>query len=400
MLDPLAKLNASSHPLASQIVSAHQMQKIKILRIKYGWPEKTEMADNKFVYRMVKCNGPDLFQDLREFAEYNAQIKDHACLYAINTLASSGALAKAIKLYDDLDDEYVQKISGVLLRTTTALIEDAIADKDEFNHLMELIKHIISREHSAFGKKVYGNLLRVQLLRDVFGLNVTLDSLKEPAVVDRYMNEGIDHLIGKLKEKPANFVHNAMKFIQLLAKALNVEGVQVTLRFCRQMRHVHLACALAIMVVGLYSATVQNGNDFIDLAVLLLAQQATMIEDHKCDTLLSMAYPMAQQLLLMVQNVDKMVFYDDIRELLRWTRIGTHSYNMDRIEQYMGSSDELDADVSSGRSHISHSDSLSMLCCFVFLVLCRLSRLLWKTSVAMIQMWSSSGAIHYPFSSK
>lgn len=315
------------------------------MRNKYGWPENAADSDVKFVYRMVKCNGPDLFQDLHEFTEYNVSIKDHAYLYAISSLTSSGCVAKAIKLYDELDDQYTQKISNVLLRTTTGLIEEATDDKEEFNNLMELIKHIISREHSPISKKVFADLMKVDLLRDTFGLSASLQSLKQPELVDRHLKEGIANLIRKLKQSPDNLVHNAMKYIRLLASALNVEGAQVTLQFCRQMKNVQLTCALTKMVLHLYTVNMQNANDFIDLAVLLLAQQTLMIDDVKCDTTVPMTYPLAHQLLLSVQNIS-IVFYEEIRDLLKWARIGTHSYDMDSIEDFMKSNDELDADVS------------------------------------------------------
>lgn len=319
------------------------MQKVKILRIKYGWPENVTDSDIKFVYRMVKCNGADLFQDLREFTNYNSSIKKNAYLYAINTLTISGLVARAIKLYDDLGAQYTQSISGVLLCTATALIRESMNDKDEFGNYMELIKHIISRDDSAFGKNVYDNLHKVNTLREIFDLNVTKQSLENSHTKNELLQNGIQNLIGKLKQSPANFEHNAMKFIQLLATALNVDGVRVTMHFCRELKNVQLSCALARMVLDLYTANMQNAGDFIDMAVLLLAQQTQMIDEAKCERT-TMAYPLAQRLLLMVQEVN-IVYYDEICDLLRWTRIGTHSFDTEQVDAYMESNVELDEET-------------------------------------------------------
>lgn len=317
------------------------MQKMKLLKIKYGWDANATDSNIKFANRMIKVNGPDLIADIHEFVEYDTKNKIQIYITAIHTLAQSGHLAIGFKLLDSLDENIAAQVANSTFRITAILIEDEIAQPEIFDNLMELMKHIITSKGIGQDEKcLYRSLLKIQILRDHFELIVKSSALRDARNVDQYLKKGISHLIQKLNEAPPNFVQKAWANIQLLAKALDCNAIDVTIKLAKQLKNVQFTCAIAKYVLDMYTANHQNCNEFIQLAVLLIVQQTAIT-----NSIPSMSYPVAHQLLLSVQSVS-LIYSDEIRDLINWTRIGNHAYDLDQIETYFQQNDVLDNTVS------------------------------------------------------
>lgn len=322
------------------------MQKIKILRIKYGWDENATGSNTKFAFRIIKMNYPDLIKDLKTFTEFDPSIKHSSNYYAVHNLSLAGDVEKAIQLLSSLNDADRHDCCSKVLKITTILIEDELDNPIAFDGLMELLRYVNTLDVGLVQEKsLYESLLRIQLLRNKFKINATALSLKESAKIKLYLQQGIDYTIDVLKETKQKFVNKACHHIQLLAKALNVDIVRVVIKLATQVKHVRFTSALAKFVLNLCSVNSDNCDAHIDLAVLLMSQQILMLDDDKCDNHnVAMSYPLAYRLLDEAQRVG-FIFADDTRELLNWTRIGNNIYSLEAIDEYLKADVELDENV-------------------------------------------------------
>lgn len=344
-LDAILKLRFSSHPLAGEIVSEYQSQEIKKLRLKYGWKADDNLDTNsmRFIFRMVKVNPPDLILDIRTYVEFKPLIKGGAYFYCAHRLAATGYVEKSIQLIDSLGEEDARKCCNRILKITSVLTQDEIDSPDAFRDLIELMKHAAVKASGSYEKAVFDNLLRLQILRNDFGLKITMDEMTQTKNKEQFLKQGIDSILNQLRNCHQDFVQKAWNSILLLAKALNFDVVKIVLKLVQQINNVRFTSAMSKLTLEFVVVNGDNWRFFIDLAVLLMVQQCIALDGVNSDNYINpMSYPLAYRLLIQAQKSTD----ENIRELLNWSRIGNDAYSLDSIHSYLESSGGLDDNVS------------------------------------------------------
>lgn len=350
VLEPILKLRLSSHPLAAEIIDEYQMQKVKIMKMKYGWnPDVICKNKLQFVARMVKMNGDDsLFQDLREFVEGEAALKRSGYFYCAHELARTGNIDRAIRFMDSLKNENdFTQCCNQIVSITTKLIEDELDNPEAFEQMMELLKYVLVKRPNDELNSIIQSLQGVQQLRNEFGMNVTLTSLSDRSKTEDFLNQSIDKLIEILGQQTTRFAQKAWTTVQRISNVLRLDVVNVALKLSTRIDNVRFTCALARIVFDSAKISANNCNLFVELALLLIAQQCHVLEGPMGDNYtVSFAYPLAYLILSRADQVGG----EDIREVLNFSRIGHDAFTLVRVQDYLNSNSDEDDNVSSSGS--------------------------------------------------
>lgn len=344
-LDPILKLRSSGHPLAGDIEMEYQNQKIRIMRLKYGWKPDTNYSTNdmKFIYRMLKVNPPDLISDIREYVEVAQSIKTSAYFYCAHQLAKSGYVEKSIKFIDSLNEKDSRECCDQILKITPKLIEEEIDSPETFRDLMELMKYVIVKDVNRQEKGVFDDLMHLQILRKQFNLKIKMADLTRMGNKKVFLVQGIDSLMEQLRSCHEGFVQKAWSCILLLAKTLRLDVVVVVMELIKRINNVRFTCAMSKLILDFAVVNESNYNCYIYLAVLLIAQQCIALDGINSDNyIVPMSYPLAYRLLIEAQKSTD----ENIRDLLNWSRIGNDAYSLDRIYNYLDGTGDLDENVS------------------------------------------------------
>lgn len=349
VLEPILKLRLSSHPLAAEIINEYQMQKLKIMKLKYGW-NLDAISKNKFhfVARMVKTNDEALFTDLKEFVEGDATLKRSAYFYCAHELARTGNIDRAIRFLDSLqnDTDFTQCCNQIIT-ITTKLIEDELDNPETFDQMMELLKYVLVKRPNDELNNVIQSLQGVQQLRHEFGINVTLTSLSDRSKTDEFLSQSIEKLIEILGTQKDRFAQKACTTIQQIASVLRLDVVHVALKLLTRVNNVRFTCAVARIILDSVQIAANNCHLHVELALLLIAQQCHVLEGPMGDSYaVSLSYPIAYNILSRANQFGS----GDIRDLLNFSRIGFDAFTLERVQQYMDSYSDEDDKVSTSRA--------------------------------------------------
>lgn len=120
--------SSSNHPLAASIKSEYDLQKIRILKIKYGW--QPDSIDNHLALacRIIKMNSPELIIDLKTLISSDSTKTASISFYGAYELSKRGDIEKALHFLNSLTEEQYQEcctkfINIVLVRTTTINVQ-------------------------------------------------------------------------------------------------------------------------------------------------------------------------------------------------------------------------------------------------------------------------------------
>lgn len=119
MLNPLLKFRLSTHPLAAEITTEYNLQAIKTIKLKYGWPADVNGQIMKLACRIVKLNLPEMNEDIQVLVKTDPKSSASINFYCAYQLACTGNLDVSIQFMDKLDDdkctECLKEILSILL---------------------------------------------------------------------------------------------------------------------------------------------------------------------------------------------------------------------------------------------------------------------------------------------
>lgn len=155
-----------------------------------------------------------------------------------------------------------------------------------------------------------------------------------------FLATGIENII-KGSQGAENICKYFVSEIYELANALELSKVYAVKQLCQRMKCLILTCALTYNMLEIIDCSVENKNDFIDLALELLAQQIQLTKSSQnCSTLAALlndndplAFPLAYELLVRASIFERYQT-SELVELLQYVRIGSTSYTLDAIAKF------------------------------------------------------------------
>lgn len=333
-VSPLIKLGESTHPLAQKINIEYEIQIIKIIKVKYGWPADGSDYNMKLVFRIVKADLPEMIDDIKDLTKATPEIQGSANFYCCYELARKGKVDSALTFFNSLGMQQKAECSEKIINIFSEVLEDPNIDEYSHNNLFEFFK-LMTPQSNTSDQKVLLKIQKCYVLRTRFHLNVSTNDLKKQDVRYNLLEKGITNLVEKIKQNKIR-ITSVWNEICELSNVLEFEKVFGVMELSKVLNSIHVSCALAYYSLELVDCTNQNYEMFVDLAILIISQQIVRYQnkDGRNDTMIndSLAFPLAYKLLVTALQYGK-TFKLEIIDLLKWIRIVNTSYELDAIKE-------------------------------------------------------------------
>ncbi|XP_036342574.1 uncharacterized protein LOC118751853 [Rhagoletis pomonella] len=148
--NPLVKLRYSTHPLALKINTEYEIQVIKIMKVKYGWPadSNTDISLPLFMLRVVKMQLPDMLDDIRLLTKAAPEVATSASFTCCHELVRSNKPELAYEYFKLLRDDKNMKACMKVIETYADMLENCAPptddkDMEEQKNMLEFFKLIV-----------------------------------------------------------------------------------------------------------------------------------------------------------------------------------------------------------------------------------------------------------------
>lgn len=329
VLNPLVRYGSSNHPFAREISTQYELQNIKLIRVKYGWSADVTENNMKLVFRIMLLNLPTMMQDIKDLIKAAPEISQSANVYCIFQLAVKGEIEKGIKYLDSLEDKLRFICIEMLQTILTTNIDENQMNENQIDYLIEFLKLINTRDPNQSLNDInrINNLLT---LRHKFKMTVDLQTITNQANKTKYLFDGIDFIVLRLKENPNNLSKEVWSSISALTSALNMNKLIGFYAMSKVLDNINFTCWIANLILETIDVNKKNSEFFIKFSVLIIVQQIKSFnhgQDGDC-----LPYPLAYKFLIEALKYDR-INYLEIVELLRWVRIGNSLYSLDIVNE-------------------------------------------------------------------
>ncbi|EDV92778.1 uncharacterized protein LOC6564158 [Drosophila grimshawi] len=384
-LGPLIKLRNSTHPLSFKINAEYEIQVIKIMKSKYGWPADSAADINLelFMMRIVKLNLPDMLEDIRTLTKAAPDISTSANFNCCYQMARRGQIEMAYEFFKSLNNKNNSK-QGCdvveILANTLEMSSGSFANEaklQEHVNQLELLKLMLPHVDSIYGQR-YLLIKHSFQLRQKFKLQ--LNSSSDLILLQRrleLLDEGIEYIIPQSKAT-LNVCAFMVSKMGELCTTLGLQKISGLLRISQRVGCLPLSCALAHHALEFIDCVPANSGDFINFAVELLVQQICNAKSRGQDTHSSLqtltesdplSFPLAYGLLTEALMHERSLLRD-LNELTKYVRVAIIHYPMDAIEaHYVGKAQSVNeqicraldgAPIALGETTLNFSTALNM----------------------------------------
>lgn len=347
-LAPLIRLRASTHPLAVKINAEYEIQVIKIMKVKYGWPaDSSDINLELFMMRIVKLNLPDMLDDISALTKAAPELSTSANFNCCYQMARRGQVEMAYEFFKTLNGEknsksakeVVEIMANILENSSSASFESDIKVQEHLN-VLELFKLFLPHVESVYERRYLVIKHRFRLRK--FGILLSCSSELIP-LHRRHclLDEAIERIIERA-QATLNVSAFIASEISELCTALGLPKVFGLHRICQRIGCLPLSCALAYHVVSFVDCVPANAGEFVNLALELLVQQIESAKGKNQET--------ASSLQLINEN-DPLSFYlayelltsallhessrrHDLVELIKYIRVAVIHYPLDAIKSH------------------------------------------------------------------
>ncbi|XP_017073334.2 uncharacterized protein LOC108109368 [Drosophila eugracilis] len=347
-LAPLIRLRTSTHPLAIKINAEYEIQVIKIMKVKYGWPaDSSDINLELFMMRIVKLNLPDMLDDITALTKAAPDISTSANFNCCYQMARRGQIEMAYEFFKTLNAEksskngqdVVEIIIKLLENSSFSSFEDETKVQEHIN-VLELSKLFLPHVESVYERRYLVIKHRFRLWK--FGIQLSCSSELIPL---QRRHALLDEAIERIIER-AQATLNVSAFIASeigeLCTALSLSKVFGLNRISQRIGCLPLSCALAFHVISFVDCKPSNAGDFINLAVELLVQQIENAKGNNRESASSLqlinesdplsfflAYELLTSALLHEASRRR-----DLVELIKYIRVAVIHYPLDAIKTY------------------------------------------------------------------
>uniref|UniRef100_A0A1A9US66 Uncharacterized protein n=1 Tax=Glossina austeni TaxID=7395 RepID=A0A1A9US66_GLOAU len=343
---PLFKFRYSSHPMASKINTEYELQVIKLMKAKYGWPTDSaaDVNLNLFAFRIVKMNSPDMLDDIRILTEAAPEIAVSANFNCCYQLVKNGKLDVAYEFFKSLKLNKGSKCIREVVELFAKLLENTtfvLTDDNSLEEQCELIKFfkLIAQHAERTVPKRYEFIQNRFILLCKYGIKTNdVSELMINNNCSKLLDMGIENII-KRKTGIEDICKYFMLEIKQLSKALNMTIVMGIKQLCCRTNCLLISCTLAYNVMQVTDCDKINKDDYIDLALVLIKQQIDLTESASRNTsapLLNnidpLAFPLAYELLTQASFQERNNLLE-LTELINFLRIARDNYAHNAIDE-------------------------------------------------------------------
>ncbi|XP_054741000.1 uncharacterized protein LOC129246308 [Anastrepha obliqua] len=344
----LIKLRYSTHPLALKINTEYEIQMIKVMKVKYGWPadSNTDINLSLFMARIVKMQLPDMLNDIRVLTKAAPQVATSANSNCCYQLVRSNKPGLAYKYFKSLNDDKNNTACMEVIKFFAGLLENCPPPSDDKNleqqkKLLEFFQLIVPHATCNSYKQQLRAIQHRFVLCHKFRLHVSAVSEIVPLSQRlQLLDRGIECIMDQ-SQATVNVPRFIVSEVADLCAALHYEKVYGVLHISRRIHCLPLTSALAYAILQLVDCTPTNKDDFIGLALELLTQQILALRSSKTASTSNaldkdmdvLTFPLVYDLLLNAFLLEHQK-RAELSELIKYVKLVALTYPSDALKCY------------------------------------------------------------------
>lgn len=332
-ITPLLKYGLSNHPLAATINFERKLEILKLVKVKYGWPVDSTGNDLMLVFRIIKTNSPDLFDDIKIVIESCKKLSLQANFYSTYNVAKHGEIERAFKYLLSLEAHDRDECCKMTINLLTTILDNAELCETESNNILEYW-NLIVHNFSGFDKNDLEAIKNVLCLRKNFNLNLNLETLQNKNNIPAILKLGLEHVFDLMKvHQNDNYIEDIWQKVHFLTVLLNVDALDAVIEICKHIDDLHFSCCMTYMI--LHNHLNQNNTEnILELAALLIAQQMNLKNNS---TILEYGdpyvFPLIERLLShAIRSKHNKIVYIEIFNFMQLVRIGSAFYDSNVLD--------------------------------------------------------------------
>lgn len=329
---PLLKYGMSNHPLAEAINFERKLEILKLIKVKYGWPADSSGNELTFIFRIIKMNLSDLFDDIKIVIKSCTKVELQANFHSTYEVAKRGEIERAFNYLQSLEIHDRRRIIEMTINIATKFLDDGSLIETEADSILEYW-NLIVHNYPEFDGRELKTIKNILCLRQNFKLELNLEYLQNKINLPAILKLGFKHILDTIKShKNDNYIEEIWQKIHLLIVLLEIDAIYGVVEICKHMDDLKFSCCITYMLLN----TELNQNDtdrIIDLAALLLAQQINAENIDFIEFLDPFVFPLIERLLshAFVSNQNK-IMYIEIYHFMQLVRIGSTFYESNVLD--------------------------------------------------------------------
>ncbi|XP_058835892.1 kinetochore-associated protein 1 [Topomyia yanbarensis] len=332
-ITPLIKYANSDHPTAAKILLEQRTQVVKIIKVKYGWPAKSQGCLRMLANRVLKMREPSMLNDIKELTESAPEIAHAVDMNVMIRLAEYEEFVGAIRYIDGLAEQRKQNCCRSVVEILMQIL-DSISCYDSLSeNYIELLQLLKTRCAPASQSEIQDTLNIVNLRRE-FQLEAHREQLVNDNDRQKLLQDGIQYLLLKIKNDRNQFIPALLGGMKRLTNALSFDYLTGIYQTLKLIDNVHVSCAVLSRVAEIIDSDRNTHENLQRLVAMLLTQQMKYFEESSSSWELDpLTYPLADRLLRACYNDSTFSGMAKL-ELLRWVQLGTQYYDVDVLKEY------------------------------------------------------------------
>ncbi|KAL1404037.1 hypothetical protein pipiens_019096, partial [Culex pipiens pipiens] len=332
VIAPLAKYAHSDHPIAAKILIEQRTQMVKIIKVKYGWPAKSQECLRMLANRVLKMRDANMLNDIRELTDSAPEICYAVDMNVMLRLAESSEFLPALRYIDGLAETRRQECCQAVVEMIVQILDTSPANPHTESYV-ELMRMLKSR-CTALTQFEVQEMLNIISLRGEFQLDVRREHLANESDRQRLLEVGIGNHLERIREDREGFVPALLGGLKRLADALMYDFLEALYEVLKRIGNIHVSCTVLSKVAEMIDPNHETHENIHRLVALIVTQQIKCFEDSSSGWEVDpLTYPLADRLLRMCYDESTVNVVTKL-ELLRWVELGANYFEGDVLKEY------------------------------------------------------------------
>uniref|UniRef100_A0A1B0C8Y7 Uncharacterized protein n=1 Tax=Lutzomyia longipalpis TaxID=7200 RepID=A0A1B0C8Y7_LUTLO len=342
VLMPLIKYSALNHPIAQEIRSIYEQQIVKIIKLKYHWPQNSPDDFLRLICRILKEKTQDLWTDIKSLIKAVPKIQRIAYFCCIHDFSRHGNFEMAIHILGELENDRFETID-YLMGTLINILEVGDVEEKYEKNLIEMLNILDHKSNGSMSDRVQ-QINRIQTLKNRFaGQFGSINFNRVPK--EEIFAKTMDVIVNNLRNYDGNIIRRLWDDVKILTEALKMDFLTGMMRICQKCCNLQLTCAIGYNILSMEDFKSYDCDKILQFCTLLLTQQMQIFDTDDAIIEDPLAFAIIYKFLVRVLQLTK-IHYVEAKEMIEWVRIINELYPESALDaHYEGMEEKLGREI-------------------------------------------------------
>lgn len=330
VLMPLIKYSCLNHRLAQEIRSIYDQRIVKMIKLKYHWPQNAPDDYLMLICRILKEKTSEMWSDIKSLIKTIPKIEKMAYYCCLHELTKQENFEMILHLLEELGDNS-HEIIQYLMEAFIEMLEDGV-DVDHEKNFIQLL-NILDKKSDHSMKENVQQINRLYALKGRFEnqfMNLRINDLADSKNI---FEKGMNIIVNNLRNYGDNLILRLWNDVKILTEALNMDFLVGLIHLAQKCSNLQLSCALAYDILTVVEITGDNCDRLLQFCALLLVQQTHVFDCEDAIFEDTLTFPIIYKFLAKILQVTK-IYYLEAKEMVVWVRMCTEFYNDSDLDEY------------------------------------------------------------------